>query len=111
MTRAVQSGSETKTINTVGRIAAVVAWMGVGIFLSRVLGDLSQMSGEPMPFNPAILTLSMFVFSSIAILAYWFGKPFDRIINLPNANALKQQLIEATRDEASMENLHSEALH
>jgi hypothetical protein len=111
MTRAVKSGSETKTFNTVVRVAALVAWMCVGIFISRVLGDLSRASEEPMPYNPAILTLSMFVLSSIALAAYWFGKPFDRVIDLPTASTLKRQLMEATRDDSSMANLHSEALH
>ncbi len=111
MTSAVNSGSESNTFKTVVRIGALVAWLGVGFFISGVLSDLFKLAEQPMPYNPATLVLAMFVISTIIIAAIWFGNRIhriDRVFHLPTASAFKTKFVEAITDDASMQGLQSE---
>ena len=110
MTSAVSSGMENKTFKSIVRIGALVAWLGVGYFISNVLNDLFKMAEQPLPVNPATLVFAMFVLSTAAMALLWFGKPFDRVVQIPSARALKAQFVEATTDDASMDALHGETL-
>ena len=113
MTSAVSSESESNTFKTVVRIGALVAWLGVGFFISGVLSDLIKLAEQPMPYNPATLVLAMFVISTFIIAAIWFGKQIrgiDRVFHLPTASALKPQFVEAITDDVSMQGLHGETL-
>jgi hypothetical protein len=111
MTSAVKLESETNTFWTAVRIGVLVAWLGVGFFISGVMNDLLRLSENPPLYNPATLVLAMFVISSIVIAVFWFGKgtwSIDRVIRLPSASTLKTQFAEAITDDASMQGLHGQ---
>jgi hypothetical protein len=109
MTSAVKSESENKTFKSVLRIGALVSWLGVGFFISNVLNDLFNLAEQPQPINPAILIFAMFALSTQAVAIFWFGKPINRLLQLPSAGALKARFVEATTDDASMDALHGES--
>lgn len=105
-----KSESEFTARQIVVRVGALAAWLGIGLFVSNVLGDLIRLSEEPMPLSPASLTFLMFVLSSVALALFWFARPTHRVPGSSRAIALKRQLVETTTDDVAVGTLHNEVI-